>query len=112
MSTNPSLIAINHVAADRADEFEQWLRANVLPAVREHRPDQMDRWQMLRAPEQDDTVVYVFLFHGGGPAEWELLPLLEQTHGPETAQRLMGELSGLLTEDQYGWELAPVDLAG
>lgn len=112
MSSTPTLIAINHVPADRAADFEQWLGAVVVPAVQEHRPEQMGRWQVLRAPEADGAVVFVFLFQGGDPSEWELQPLLELAHGPEAAERLMAELGGMLKDEQYGWELAPVDLIG
>lgn len=112
MSTAPSLIAINQVPAGHAADFEQWLRTNVVPAVLEHRPQLMGRWQVLRAPEEDGAVVFVFLFHGDDASEWQLQPLLELAHGPETAERLMREFSGLLADGQYGWELVPVDLTG
>jgi hypothetical protein len=44
----PTLVAINQVIAERADDFEDWLRTIVVPAVREHRPELEGRWEVLR----------------------------------------------------------------
>ena len=61
-----TLIVVNPVRADRADEFEGWLRSVVRPAVQAHQPHLEDRWRVLRSPEPEDGVVaFVFLFDGG-----------------------------------------------
>ncbi len=110
-SLQPTLIAINPVIAERADDFEDWLRTIVVPAVREHRPGQEGRWEVLRATEQEDgTVTFVFIFHGGDAAEWSLEPLLDQALGAEGAQRAMTNMSGMMKREQYGWIFTPVDL--
>ncbi len=107
----PTLIAINPVLAERADDFEQWLRSVVLPAVRAHRPEQLGRFHVVRGTEvEDDTVVFAFLFFGGTPDEWELQPLLEQALGPEKAERAMTTMTEMLKQEQYGWSFAPVQL--
>jgi hypothetical protein len=85
-SADPTLIAVNPVLAERADDFEEWLRTVVVPAVRAHRPEMEGRWQVLRSGVVDDGVVpFVFLFAGGDPAEWDLQPLLEKAHGTDGA---------------------------
>lgn len=107
----PTLIVINPVIAERADDFEGWLRTIVAPAVREHRPEQDGCWEALRAVDpEDDAVIFTFLFYGGGPSEWQLEPLLNQALGVEGAQRAMGDMSAMMKGEQYGWTLAPVHL--
>ena len=106
-----TLVAINPVIAERADDFEEWLRTIVVPAVREHRPEQEGRWEVLRATEEEDgTVIFTFIFRGGDPSDWHLEPLLNQALGAEGAQRAMANLSGMMKREQYGWILAPVHL--
>jgi hypothetical protein len=38
-----SMIAINPVLADRAGDFEDWLRAVLVPATRYHHPELLKR---------------------------------------------------------------------
>ena len=44
-----TLIVFNHVAEDRVDDFEAFLRSTVVPAVEEQRPEQSGRWHLLRS---------------------------------------------------------------
>ena len=108
-----TLIAINKVAVDRAEEFEGWLRAVVVPAMRNQRPDLEGRWQVLRSTEADDrTVVFAFVCQGGTSSDWELDPLLEKELGPEGAERALEEFSELLLQDQEGWFFTPARMDG
>jgi hypothetical protein len=105
------MIAVTSVLAERADDFEDWFRTIAVPAVREHRPEQQGRWELLRAAEQeDDTVTFVFVFHGGDFSEWQLEPILNQALGEEGGQRAMADLIAMMKREQYGWTLAPVQL--
>jgi hypothetical protein len=105
------MIAINPVIADRAGDFEDWLRNVVFPAVRDHRPEQVDRVEVLRATkEEDGQVIFTFLFYGGEAAEWEIEPLLAQALGAEGARRSLEDMGAMMKGPQYGWELTPVDL--
>ena len=107
----PTLIAINHVRADRADDFEEWLRTVVAPVMRQHRPEQDGRWSVVRAEQAEDGVVtFAFLFSGGPAEEWELHPLLEEALGPAGADDALRQMSDMLERDQYGWSVAPVRL--
>ena len=107
-----SMIAINPVLADRAGDFEDWLRTVLVPATRDHRPELLDRWQVLRAAkEEDGQVIFTFLFYGGEPAEWQMEPILAQALGAEGAQRALENMLAMMKGLQYGWELTPVDLA-
>ena len=108
----PSMIAINPVMADRADDFEDWLRTVLVPATRDHRPELLDRWEVLRAAkEEDGQVIFTFLFYGGEAAEWQMEPILAQALGAEGARRAMENMLAMMKGPQYGWELTPVDLA-
>ena len=110
-SPEPTLIAINRVRADRADEFEDWLHTVVVPAMREHAPHQEGRWRALRGTEAEDgVVVFAFVFSGGPEEDWELQPLLEKALGAEGADRALADMRGMLTEEQYGWSFSDVRL--
>jgi hypothetical protein len=105
------MIAINPVRADRADDFEDWLRTVVARAVRDFRPEQDGRWRALRAPSPEDGVVtFVFLFDGGPAEEWDLALLLEQALGSAGAQEALRQMDDMLEKEQVGWSLVPVRL--
>lgn len=107
-----TLIAINPVLADRADEFEEWLRSVVAPAMRIQRPDLDGRWRVLRATEADDgTVVFAFVCEGGTPDDWDLRPYLETALGPAEADRALEHFAGMLQQqEQESWFFTPVAL--
>jgi len=108
-----TLIAINHVPVDRAEEFESWLRSVVVPAMREQRPDLEGRWRVLRTTGADDSVVvFAFVCEGGTSSDWELDPLLENALGPQGAEQALQDFAGMLLKEQEGWFLTPVRLDG
>ncbi len=108
-----SMIAINPVLAERAGDFEDWLRAVLVPATRRCRPDLLPRWEVLRAARAEDgVVIFTFLFYGGGAADWEMEPILTQALGADGALQALADMGMMMQSGQYGWELAPVDLAG
>ena len=107
-----SMIAINPVLADRAGDFEDWLRTVLVPATRDHRPELLDRWEVLRAAkEEDGQVIFTFLFFGGQAAEWQMEPILAQALGAEGARRALENMLAMMKGLQYSWEVTPVDLA-
>ena len=108
----PSMVAINPVIADRAGDFEDWLRTVLVPATRDHRPEQLDRWEVLRATkEEDGQVIFAFFFYGGEAAEWQMEPILAQALGAEGARHALEDMLAMMKDLQYGWEVTPVDLA-
>jgi hypothetical protein len=107
-----TLLAINPVLEERADDFEEWLRAVVLAAMRTQQPELVDHVTILRATEAEDGVItFAFLLQGGEPADWELEPLLERALGPEDAAKAMSEMDGMLQREQYGWFVTRVRFA-
>jgi len=106
-----SMIAINPVIADRAGDFEDWLRTVLVPATRDHHPELLDRWEVLRATkEEDGQVIFTFLFYGGKAAEWQMEPILARALGAEGARRALENMLAMMKSLQYGWQLTPVDL--
>lgn len=107
----PTLLVINPVPAERADDFERWLRSVVHPAMLEHQPELVGRFRVLRAAEaEDDVVPFAFLFEGGEPSDWELQPLLDRALGADAAADALADMDGMLQREQYGWPVAPVPL--
>lgn len=108
-----SMIAINPVMADCAGDFEDWMRTVLVPAIRGHRPELLDRWDVLRATTEDNgLVIFTFLFYGGQAAEWEMEPILASALGAEAARRALQTMGTMLQGEQYGWELTPVNVQG
>ena len=105
------MIAINSVPVDRADEFEEWLRSLVVPAMKDQRPDLDGQWRVLRATEADDgAVVFAFVCEGGTPDDWDLRPLLETALGTAGADRALEQFADMLRGDQEAWFFTPVAL--
>ena len=108
-----TMIALNAVPVDRSDEFENWLRTVVVPAMRDQRPDLAGRWRLLRATESDDgTVTYAFVCEGGVPDDWDLQPLLENALGAEGADRALEDFAGMLRGEQQAWFFTRMPLDG
>jgi hypothetical protein len=106
-----SMIAINPVLADRAGDFEDWLRTVLVPATKDHRPELLDRWEVLRAAKEEaGQVIFTFLFYGGEAAEWQMEPILAQALGAEGARRALEDMHAMMKGLQYGWEVTLVDL--
>ena len=104
-----SMIAIDPVLADRAGDFEDWLRTVLVPATRDHRPELLDRWEVLRAAkEEDGQVIFTFLFYGGEGAEWQMEPILAQALGAEGARRALEDMLAMMKGLQQGWEVTTV----
>jgi hypothetical protein len=107
------MIAINSVLADRADEFEDWLRSVVVPAANEFRPETRNLWRVLRASEaDDDVVVFAFVFEGGQPDDWELEPILVEALGQDGANDALAAFAGMLKGEQRSWAFTEVPLDG
>jgi hypothetical protein len=105
-------IAINPVLANRVEDFEEWLRHVVVPAIDRHRPELTGRWRVLRATEPDDgVIVYTFVAQGGTLDEWELEPILRDALGQDGADRELSAFSQMLKEEQRGWSFAPLHLS-
>ena len=105
-----TLIAINPVRANRAGDFEHWLRTVVVPAVERHRPAWDGRWRVLRAEQvKDGVVTFAFLLDGGPELNWQLRPLLEEALGPSDAEDSLRGMRQMLAGDHFGWFFVPVE---
>ena len=104
MTDAPTLVAVSRVRPERADEFERWLAEVAMPAVRaEGIAD--DRWRLLRSTE---APVFVFLFTGGAPEDWDLSRLLPIHYGTERAEQELRTFSEMLETEQDFWPVVPV----
>jgi hypothetical protein len=96
-------IYLTPVHAERADEFEAWLRTTLVPAVRKVQPESEPRQRTLRAIEDRDGVVYfAFVLEGGDSADWEIGPLLQQALGDKAAEREAEAWDRMVVGEQLG----------
>jgi hypothetical protein len=96
-------ILLTPVHADKADEFEEWVRTTLEPGVRKARPALDGRWQTLRAAEASDGVVFfTFILEGGDSSEWEIDPLLREANGDDAAARDQERWNEMVSGEQIG----------
>lgn len=132
MSDEQTHLFLNPVKADRAEEFEAFLREVAQPVTLALRPELAGKWRLLKpaAPEAGDAsvVTYGLLFEGGSlEDDWDLYKLLAEHHGAEEAERLMARwvdtfaggvtwVNALQQTDdeptQIGWSFRTVPLDG
>ena len=95
-------LVLHPVRADRADDFERFLRDVVEPAVRAQRPDLEGRWRAMRSTGPSDGVVtYAFFLEGGSlNDDWELGLVVPAHVGEDEAERLFSA---------WGETFAPID---
>ena len=95
-------LVLQPVRADRADDFERFLRDVVVPAVRAQRPDLEGRWRAMRSSgPSDDVITYAFILDGGSlEDDWELDRLVPAHFGADEAARLFSD---------WGQTFAPLD---
>ena len=104
-------IYLTPVRAERADDFEAWLRTTLMPAVRKVQPESEARQQTLRAIEERDGVVYfAFVLEGGDSADWEIGPLLQQALGDKAAEREDEAWDRMVAGDQLGGTFRTLEL--
>ena len=112
-SSEQTMIAINSVVADRADEFEEWLRSVFVPVVNDLRPELRGRWRALRATEvEDGVVVFAFVCEGESRDDWALEPVLREALGEQGAADALATFAGFLKEEQRNWFFTPVTFEG
>jgi hypothetical protein len=94
-------LVLNLVREEHALAFEDFLRSVVTPAISQHAPHQVGRWQVLREdPPGTPVVTFAFLFSGGSLAEWELFPVLEAAYGEAEARGHLSRLEAMVTGEQ------------
>jgi hypothetical protein len=95
-------IYLTPVRADRADEFEAWLRSTLFPAVAGARPDLAPRAQTWRSGATDGLVYFAFLLEGGEPGDWGIDPLLRESLGDAAAEDALRTWEDLVVAPQIG----------
>jgi hypothetical protein len=97
-------ILLTPVKPNRQDEFEDFIRDVIVPAVKQVRPHLIGMWQTLRPAEQgaqDELTMYGLLFYGDAPlSDWDLETLLVEAYGAEEGARLDREFEGFLAGEQ------------
>ncbi|MBA2699981.1 MAG: hypothetical protein H0U61_14650 [Nocardioidaceae bacterium] len=97
-------IAITHVAAHCAAEFDAMVREVIVPLVGRTRPHVADEWSYLvpdKQPGAQGELVYAFLFYGDASLdEWELEPMFVEGHGQDEGRRLNERFESLLIRQE------------
>jgi hypothetical protein len=95
------LIAITPVKPDRREDFEEFVRGVIVPAVNQTAPHLSQMWQTLRPSQDADGCDYVFVFYGDASVdEWDLERLLPATYGDMDGHTHMQHFLELLSGEQ------------
>lgn len=99
MAFEVGIVALTMVKADRAQEFEDWVRSVVVPAVSKQ-PSFAGRWRLVRAGSGHDPVPYAFQFDGSDIDEFDSAPALVAELGEQQAQAEIARFETMLAEEQ------------
>src|SRR4051794_7862254 len=104
MSTNQGELNIylTPVTAERADDFEAWLRSTLFPAVAQVRPDLAPRAQTWRSDARQGLVYFAFLLEGDDPSGWQIDPILREALGDSATEAAWREWEALVVAPQIG----------
>jgi hypothetical protein len=104
-------IYLTPVRAERADEFEEWLRSTVARAERQVNPERLQRWQALRATGASDGVLYfAFILDGGEAEDWGIDDLVREALGDDAATRAAERWDEMVVGEQLGATFRPLEL--
>lgn len=110
MASEPGLAVRTRVRADRALDFERWVR-DVLASFAERGIDMPDvRWfrEWSAAETDSDSVDYLILAPGSDISSLDLEPMLIQAYGPDRADAELAAFEAMLSGPQDGWTLEPL----
>src|SRR3954447_11439831 len=104
MSTNQGELNIylTPVTAERADDFEAWLRSTLFPAVAQVRPDLAPRAQTWRSDARQGLVYFAFLLEGDDSGGWQIDPILREALGDSATEAAWREWEDLVVAPQIG----------
>ncbi len=99
MAFEVGMVAVTMVKADRAREFEDWVRSVLVPAASKD-PAVAGRWRLVRAGSGPDPVPYAFQFDGSDITEFDPTPLLVAELGEQQGQAEMAKLQQMFAQEQ------------
>src|SRR3954466_12743589 len=104
MSTNQGELNIylTPVTAERADDFEAWLRSTLFPAVAQVRPDLAPRAQTWRSDARQGLVYFAFLLEGDDSGGWQIDPILREALGDSATEAAWREWEDLVVAPRIG----------
>ena len=105
------IVALTMVKADRAQEFEDWVRSVVVPAVSKQ-PTFTGRWRVVRAGKAQDPVPYAFQFDGSDIDEFDSAPALVAERGEQRADAEIARFESMLAEEQTLLVFSPPIIQG
>lgn len=111
MAFEVGIVALTMVKADRAREFEDWVRSVVVPAVSKQ-PRFAGHWRLVRAGEGQDPVPYAFQFDGSDLDGFDSAPALIAELGEEQAQVEFARFESMLAEEQTVLVFSPPLIEG
>ncbi|MBA2531489.1 MAG: hypothetical protein H0V23_05195 [Nocardioidaceae bacterium] len=110
-SDKPLHIVLNAVRTDKADDWEEFTRSELVPLVKKQRPELLERVRLLRSTESGDEVtMFAFLFEGGDLDDYDLKPLFAAEFGEDEGQNRLQPWIDMFTKDQEGWSFHSTNL--
>lgn len=101
-------LAVNSIKPELQQEFEQFIREVIVPAVQRTHPELAQMWQALRpAGSGDGPPVYAFVFYGDTSLEqWDLDPIFQQAYGEEEGRSYSERLNDFFASQQQVYAFA------
>lgn len=96
-------VLLNHVKADRRDEFEHFMRDLIMPIVARTSPAVLDQTRVLfpTRPNNDGSFTYIFLMDPlVADGEYRFRTILEQEYPPEKIEEYLPLFYDSLVVDQ------------
>jgi len=99
MAFEVGIVALTMVKAECAQEFEDWVRSVVVPAVSKQATF-AGRWRLVRAGSGQDPVPYAFQFDGSDVDEFDSTPALVAELGEQQAKAEIARFEAMLAKEQ------------
>lgn len=107
----PRHIYLTPVRAEKADEFEEWVRSTLAPAEAQAHPERSGSSETLRGAEAHDGVVYfAHILTGGDANDWRIDDVLREALGDADADLAGEQWEEMVMGEQTGGTFSRIEM--